>query len=286
MALKLMYITNNPGVAQIAQESGVDCIFIDMEYIGKDKRQKGRDSVCSHHSLEDVSIIRKVVDQADLLVRINPIHEASDQACSSAEEIDEVIKRGADLIMLPYFHRTDEVSYFLDRVAGRVKTVLLLETAEAVRHLDEILKLGGIDEIHIGLNDLSIDYNKRFLFELLADGTLDRICHKIKKFSELKNTPIRYGFGGIASPGHGQLPAEYIIKEHYRIGSSMVILSRSFCDSSKIEDLQKINEIFHHGVAGIRKVEQECRDHYGDRDYFYENQELVRKCVSHIIRCE
>ena len=36
--LKLMYITNRPAVARIAENAGVDRIFVDMEYIGKDKR--------------------------------------------------------------------------------------------------------------------------------------------------------------------------------------------------------------------------------------------------------
>ena len=31
MALKLMYITNRPDVAKIAEDSGVDRIFVDME---------------------------------------------------------------------------------------------------------------------------------------------------------------------------------------------------------------------------------------------------------------
>jgi len=39
MALTLMYITNNPVTAKIAQEAGVDRIWVDMEYIGKNERQ-------------------------------------------------------------------------------------------------------------------------------------------------------------------------------------------------------------------------------------------------------
>lgn len=39
MSLKLMYITNRPDVALIAERNGVDRIFVDMEYIGKAKRQ-------------------------------------------------------------------------------------------------------------------------------------------------------------------------------------------------------------------------------------------------------
>ena len=44
MALKLMYITNRPEVAQIAESAGVDRIFVDLEYIGKAQRQGGMDT--------------------------------------------------------------------------------------------------------------------------------------------------------------------------------------------------------------------------------------------------
>ena len=41
MALNLMYITNEPQIAQIAEKAGVNRIFVDMEYIGKADRQGG-----------------------------------------------------------------------------------------------------------------------------------------------------------------------------------------------------------------------------------------------------
>ena len=34
--LKLMYITNNPSIALIAQKHGVDRIWIDLETLGKE----------------------------------------------------------------------------------------------------------------------------------------------------------------------------------------------------------------------------------------------------------
>ena len=37
--LKLMYITNNVDVAKIAENNGVDRIFVDLEVIGKKERQ-------------------------------------------------------------------------------------------------------------------------------------------------------------------------------------------------------------------------------------------------------
>ena len=55
--LKLMYITNNPSIALIAQKHGVDRIWIDLETLGKEERQKNINSVKSHHSIKDIEII-------------------------------------------------------------------------------------------------------------------------------------------------------------------------------------------------------------------------------------
>ncbi|MCD7796062.1 MAG: aldolase/citrate lyase family protein [Clostridiales bacterium] len=93
--LKLFYITNNPKVAAVVQEAGVDHIFIDMEYIGKDERQPNMDTVKNHHTVDDVRAVRRVLDTSQLLVRVNPINTGS------AEEINAVIDAGADVVMLP-----------------------------------------------------------------------------------------------------------------------------------------------------------------------------------------
>ena len=273
MALKLMYITNRPEVALIAESAGVDRIFVDLEWIGKAERQGGMDTVQSRHTVEDIAAVRKVLTKADLLVRCNPIHEASSDYESSAEEIERIVECGADLIMLPYFKTPDEVRTFIRLVNGRAKTVLLLETPEAAMCVDEILEIDGIDEVFIGLNDLSLGYQKKFMFELLADGTVERLCVKMKQ----KRIP--HGFGGIASLGQGALPAERIIREHYRLGSTSVILSRSFCNTTQIQELNKIREIFEQGVPAIRALEEECDLH---SRYFAENQEILVQTVQEI----
>ena len=149
MPLKLMYITNRPEIAQIAESAGVDRIFVDMEYIGKDLRQGGMDTVQSHHTIEDIKAVRGAIEQAELLVRINPIHEATADYGSSEEEINATIATGADIIMLPYFKTAAEVKKFVDLVAGRAKTMLLFETPESVDAIDEILDISGIDEVFI-----------------------------------------------------------------------------------------------------------------------------------------
>lgn len=274
--LKLMYITNRPEVAKIAEDSGVDRIFIDMEYIGKDERQAGMDTVKSHHTISDIKKIRPIINNAELLVKVNPIHKKTNDYCSSFEEINHVIDAGADIIMLPMFRNAQEVKEFLSIVDHRVKTILLLENKDAVDNLEDILKLEGIDEVHIGLNDLHISYKKKFMFELLTDGTVKKIC------KTLKNKEIPFGFGGIARIGHGALPAEYIIPEHYALGSQMVILSRSFCDANKAENLESIEVIFKEGIEKIRDKEREVSN-YSEKE-FEKNHSVVCKKIEEIVR--
>jgi hypothetical protein len=273
MSLKLMYITNNVEVAKIAESVGVDRIFVDMEYIGKSERQGGMDTVQSHHTFEDIKNIRSVLTKSELLVRCNPIHDATDEYCSSKEEIDGIIECGADIIMLPYFKTVEEVKAFISYVGGRAKTMLLFETPEAVAVASRILVLKGIDEVFIGLNDLSLGYGKKFMFELLADGTVEKLCLKFKYYGHT------YGFGGLASLDRGLLPGKMVLKEHYRLGSSSVILSRSFCNIAKIDDMNEIREIFVNGVANIRTLEDECRNQLA---YFEDNKTRAKGIIESI----
>lgn len=252
--IKLMYITNIPEVARIAEEVGVDWIFLDMEFIGKDARQGGLDTVQNHHTIEDVKNIRHIITKSKVLVRVNPIHEAMENYPSSKEEIDAVIEAGADIIMLPFFKTVEEVKTFVEYVGGRAKTLLLVETVEAVDLIDEILKVPGIDMIHIGLNDLHLEKGMKFMFELLADGTVDYLAEKIKAKS------IPFGFGGLAQLSKGMVPGYMVLKEHYRLGSSMVIVSRSFCNLGLVSDLDMVKTIFHKGIKEIRDLEKEIQD--------------------------
>lgn len=242
--LTLMYITNSPEIALIAEANGVQRVWVDLETLGKEERQKGRNTVKSNHSVEDVRAIKPLLTKAQMLVRINPWHE------DSQAEVDAVIGAGADIIMLPMWKTADEVKCFLKAVRGRITTTLLLETREAEACLDEVLALEGIDEIHIGLNDLHISYGLDFMFELLANGTVENICQKIAARG------IPYGFGGIAKIGDGAVPAEKIILEHYRLGSSRAILSRTFCDNAKITSTEEIERVFRLNMKALRAFDE------------------------------
>ncbi|MGF3114054.1 aldolase/citrate lyase family protein [Facklamia sp. P12937] len=270
MFLKLMYITNNEKLAKIADECGIDWIFIDLEIKGKIERQGHLDTVISNHSLNDISKIKSHLINSKILTRINPINN------ESLNEIDNVINSGTDLIMLPYFKKVEEVKFFISSVNKRVKTVLLLETSEAVKKLDEILKIPGIDYIHVGLNDLHLDLKRKFMFELLTDGTVESISKKVNQSN------IKFGFGGFGKIGAGLLPAENILIEHYRLKSEMAILSRTFySQNSTINNLNEIREYFKNEVSKIRTLEKEVIN-YSNSD-FQKNQKVVNEIVNNIV---
>lgn len=268
--ISLFYITNNPSVALIAEKYGVNRIWIDLETRGKEERQKNLNTVKSLHTIDDIKRIKPLLTHAELLVRINSWYE------HSKDEIEAVIAAGADIIMLPYWKTSKEVESFIKTVRGRTKTTLLLETKEAVECIDEVLLMGGFDEIHIGLNDLHLSYGMTFMFELLADGTVERLCRKFRVAG------IPYGFGGIAKLGGGLLPAEKVIMEHYRLGSTRAILSRSFCDSTKIETITEFDYEFKKNMAELLEFESSMST-MTEID-FLKNKEDVVDAVKQIVK--
>lgn len=267
MPLKLMYITNDPNIALVAEKNGVQRIWIDLEVLGKEERQKGLNTVKSHHTVEDIKIISSLLTTSEVLVRVNPWNE------NSIAEINSVIGAGAQIVMLPMWKNAGEVRNFVNAVEGRAKTNLLLETREAEACLEEVLNISGIDEIHIGLNDLHLSYGLTFMFELLSNGTVDRICKK------LAAKGISYGFGGIAKIGQGLLPAEKIVMEHYRLGSTRAILSRSFCNTTNIIEAE---QAFMQGIKELRTFENDIQKlSSGD---FLENHYEIVELVNSILK--
>lgn len=263
--LNLLYITREPAVAEVLQHCGVDWVFVDLETLGKAERQAGRNTVKSDHTVEDVRTVRAVLGRAQLLVRINP------WGAHSQTEIDAVVAAGADIVMLPFFTTAAEVRAFVEAIDGRARCCLLLETPEACAVLDDVLAVPGIDHVHIGLNDLHMALGQRFMFEPLVDGTVDRIAEACHRHG------VPFGFGGCARIGSLVPPAEDILAEHYRLGSSSVILSRSFCNLQAMENLEVVEASICSGVAEIRAWEAELRKK--DEAFFEQNRESVRRDV-------
>jgi len=267
--LKTIFIANDPWRANVAEQAGVDRIMVDLEILGKPERQGHVDTVISRHTLADVERIRSILTTSSLMVRVNPIHE------NSKVEVGAAIEAGADILMLPMFSYPWEVDEFMAIVGGRVKTSLLFETSGALTNIWDVLAIPGIDEAHIGLNDLHLCLGLKFMFELLSGGLVD---YMVGAFRE---RGVKFGIGGVARLGGGVLPADLVLSEHVRLGSSGVILSR---DYAKIFDEYPREECLNVFQEEMRKFSQHLE--YLKRllpEALRANSMKVKKAVSEIV---
>ena len=248
--MKYYYITNNPNVAKICDDNGV-IPWIDLETLGKEERQKGMNTVKSKHSIEDIREVKSVLKRMPLMVRVNPINQ------TSKIEIEQVISNGADIIMLPMFKTKVEIETFISLVNKRAKICLLFETKESIEKIDEILCIKDIDYVHIGLNDLHLSYGLNFMFELITNGMVEKICNKFKEYN------IPYGFGGVARLGLGAIPAEFILLENY---DNIIDFKNDF----KIE-LNKI-ESFLEGTSSIGEM------------FIKKNHDITMELVNNVVK--
>ena len=150
---------------------------------------------------------------------------------------------------------------------------MMIETAQALARIDDILSVQGVDELFIGLNDLHISMGLSFMFELLSGGLVEYVADKCRE----KNMP--FGFGGIARIGDGMLPAEKILAEHVRLGSSSVILSRTFKGEVGDNAGKKID--LSEEVGKVRKTMENIKC-WGKND-FLNNQRCISQTVKQIV---
>lgn len=274
MSLTLMLLTNDRQFAKTAQSAGVDRIFVDLEFLNKRERQRSRNTLISDHTLEDVGMMRSILTKSKLLVRTNPPNP------SLRSEVHQALENGADVLMLPMVVDADEVKEYVDYVAGRASVSIMIETTQALARIEKILDVPGIDEVFIGLNDLHIGFGLTFMFELLSGGIVEYVA------DILNEREISFGFGGIAKIGEGLLPAEYIIGEHYRLGSQSVILSRTFRNDPAVTGSKSMAGVdFDREIAKIRKREVEIRG-WSHSDFERNRQAVCAKTDEVVLKLE
>lgn len=215
----LTAITSDPALICAADGAGVDRVGIDIERIGKVRRQGHiAGARISEHQLDELAIVAGHVKQAEVFVRVNPIH------AGSPTEIDRAIELGARVVMLPQFRFPWEVERFVSLLRGRATAVLLLETAEGLAQIDEIIRVGGIAEVMVGLNDMHLALGMANHFEVVASDVMVRIGEVVR------GAGLRFGFGGVARPDDHSLPVppDLVIAQYGRLGATSAWLSRSF----------------------------------------------------------
>jgi citrate lyase beta subunit len=217
--------------------------MIDIERKGKASRQFGKNLFLSDHSIDDILAIKSTLKTAKLVVRINPLDE------ESSEEIKQVLDQGADYVMLPYFHKFEEAELFCHYINKQAKAILLVETAQAANQIHQLSQLKCVDEIHIGLNDLRLSMKYNSIFDLILDGTVEKLCHVLKKSGK------PYGFGGVAKLSSRSLPVnpEWMLAQQIRLGCTVAWLGRTFRDGMAIEMLND-------EVKLLRSVIQKWKD--------------------------
>ncbi|MCH4811965.1 aldolase/citrate lyase family protein [Vreelandella neptunia] len=265
--LNFMMITASPDVAAFIEQHGVARIFMDQEVLGKAERQGHLDTHKAAHTLEQIAGVASVLKHAELMVRLNPLH------VSTLSEVDAAIEHGAQRLMLPMFSSRDEVGQFLELVNGRVPITFLAETAASLVRLPDWLGLltPGYDEVHIGLNDLSLSMGLSFLFEPMAARLLDPAA------AVLNQAGVTWGVGGVARIGQGELPAETVLGEHVRLGSEWIILSRAFHSGAATSAALLETLDFPAEIEKLRQAETYWRG--TDESMLLDNQRQLAECA-------
>jgi hypothetical protein len=210
--------TNDATLATRAARAGVDRIGVDLDWLGKEVRQPGADMRISHHHLADLDVLAPCVGPSALFARLNPLH------AQSPSEVDEVIERGVSVVMAAMVNDGGTAARFVELVAGRATVVLLLEHVRALENIAEIVAVEGVDEVHIGLNDLALSLGLANRWLALLDERFATAC------AVLRQSGRRFGLAGIGKVDDATLPvaSRLVYAQYARTGATAALLARSF----------------------------------------------------------
>ena len=269
MKFNFWMITNSPSIANNIVKNDVQRVFIDLEKTGKEERQSHLNTWISNHLESDISAIKNRITKGEILVRINPLNK------NTKDELETILSHNIDYVMMPMINCYEDIQELLSLLKKRTKFIPLLETIDSINDIQRIINDPEISEVYIGLNDLRISMKSKFLFEPLLSGLLDDIAQKINQ------KKIKWGFGGIARVGIGEIPCENILGEHIRLGSSNVILSRSFHSNSKT--LKELNQNINFKEEIIKLRKSITRWDNATKSELLENQLYVKRLIEKII---
>jgi 2-keto-3-deoxy-L-rhamnonate aldolase RhmA len=224
--------TDDPGLAARADEAGVDRVGVDLERLGKCERQRGLGTWISPHREEDLAAVRGALRSARLFARTNPPHPGLEL------EVTRLLALGVEVLMLPMFTSAEEVAQFVGHVQGRATVVLLLENVAAIDDLDAILSVPGVDEVHVGLNDLGLSLRLRNRYASLTSELMDRISRTVR------DAGVSLGLGGIGRVHDAGLPvpSDLLYAQYARLGARSALISRVFLqpDPSRVDLVEEV----------------------------------------------
>ena len=205
-------------------DAGAAGLVVDWERRGKRRRQAGADTEINVHTPAHLAAVRAATT-GRVLCRVNR------WGPWTTAEIDLAVALGADEVFLPLVRRPGEVDAALAVVAGRCRLGILVETADAVRSVDELVRR-PLSRVYVGLNDLMIDRGASCLFGALVDGTVDRVAEA----ALARGLP--FGVAGLTVPEGGEpVPSRLLAAALARVGASFTFLRRSFHADTAGRDL-------------------------------------------------
>jgi hypothetical protein len=210
--------TDDPSLAARADEAGIDRVGIDIEVLGKAERQRGLGTWISPHAIEALPELRAALPRSQLFARTNPVH------AGTTAEVEALLAAGVEVLMLPMFSSAEEVDQFSAIVGGRAEIVLLLELAAAAEAIDEILEVEDVSEVHIGINDFTLDLGLPNRFLALTHDLTAHVSDRVRAAGR------RFGIGGIGRVDDDSLPVEsdLIYAQYARLGATAALVSRAF----------------------------------------------------------
>ena len=206
----------------------------------------------SRHEIERLPAIGGALVAARLFARVNPLGP------ETADELEQALEAGVEVLMLPMFERAEEVARFCGLVGGRATVVPLLETSAAAEAIAEIVAIEGVDEVHIGINDLALSLGLRSRFEVLDCAPVQRVADAVR------DAGLRLGVGGIGRAGDRSLPiaSDLIYAQYPRLGATAALISRAFivagagCEALAREVARARERLAWWGQAGPAELER------------------------------
>lgn len=213
LPIELILFEHDPAKIPALKDSGIGSFLVDLEVMGKDLRQLGFDTDISPGTMEGLRDIASLPG-IKTWCRINSL------GTWSGKEIDSAIANGVNVLILPMARDLRTVDLFLEMIAGRCETCIMLETREALP-LARGLDRRAVDYAYFGLNDYRIDTGGDFLFRPIMDGTVEAVRKSLDR--------VTFGFGGLTDMTRGSpIPSIRFLEELERLDCGITFLRRSF----------------------------------------------------------
>lgn len=148
--------------AEIAAHIGFDYLCIDMQHGSLDYQTTltmlqaidlGNSVPVVRVPINEASIIGKVLDVGAMAIIVPMVNNADEaQAAVSACHYPPLGKRS----MGPKRPMTIPAKDYVRQAIQEISVIPMIETADGVKNIDEIVKLPGVDAVYVGPNDLQL----------------------------------------------------------------------------------------------------------------------------------